>query len=168
MNPWILPFTLQLYVQSIIVFPLTLIFGKPVRFKQGVLVIEWWEWWDRRWPFTTCIWYLFGGSPGADESPTTWFHEVEVHVDQYEQMAVLSDIVALVVYLATGNWILALCIWGTGGPAWLLPGFLTSAKYRKAWKELGWKPWFGLYRFAWFERSAYAQTDVFRRNGGGR
>jgi len=168
MNPWLLPFTFQIVLQSIVLLPFALIFGKPVRFREGMLVLEWHPWFDEVWDFTTCIAYLFGGSPGADQNPSTWFHETGVHRVQVEELAVLSDIIALVVYLVTGNWILALCIWGSGGNLWMLPGFLTAARYRQAWKELGWKTWFGLYRFAWFERDAYAQEAMFKRNGGGR
>jgi hypothetical protein len=168
MTYWLLPFTFQLVLQSIVLFPIALIFGKPIGFAEGMLVFEWHEWFDRRWPFTTCILYLFGGSPFASHNPSTWFHEVGVHVKQFEELAVISTLVALGVYFATGSWVTALVIWGTGGPLWLLPGFLTAARYRSAWKELGWKTRYGLYMFSWHERDAYAQTDVFRRNGGGR
>jgi hypothetical protein len=168
MTYWLLPFTFQLVLQSIVLFPVYLIFGKPTGFKEGILLITWYEWFDRRWPFTTCILFLFGGSPFASENPVTWFHETGVHVKQYEEMAIIGDIIALGVYFATGDWITALVIWGTAGPLWMVPGFLTAARYRQAWKALGYKTWRGLYMFSWFERDAYAETEAFLRNGGGR
>ena len=166
MTYWLLPLTFQLVLQSLVLLPIALIFGKPVGFKEGVLIIQWYEWWDRRWPFTTCVLYLFGGSPFASENKSTWFHETGVHVKQYEEMAIIGDIIALGVYLSTGDWIVALVIWGTAGPLYMLPGFLTAARYRSAWKALGWKTWRGLYMFSWFERDAYAQEAQFVRNGG--
>lgn len=166
MNLFLLPLTFQLYLQSLILFPFALIFAKPVGFKEGMLVMEWHRYFDEVWDFTTCVGCIFASSPNMWNNPSTFFHEM-VHVGQYQELAVISDIIALVVFLVTGNWILALCIWGTGGPLWLLPGFLTSARYRQAWKELGWKTWKGLYMFSWFERDAYAQQAQFKRNGGG-
>jgi hypothetical protein len=163
-----LPFTFQLVLQSIVLFPIALIFGKPVGFREGMLVVDWYEWFDRRWPFTTCIAYIFGGSPFAAENRSTWFHEVEVHVKQYEDLAVLSTIIAVGVYFATGSWITALVIWGTGGPMWVLPFFLTAFRHRQAGKELGWKTWKIMYMFSWHEKDAYAETEAFIRNGGAR
>lgn len=168
MSYWILPFTFQLVLQSIVLFPVSLIFGKPVGFKEGILIVEWWRWFDDRWPFTTCIAYIFAGSPAAEVQPGTWFHEVGVHVKQFEDLAVLGDVLALVVYLMTGDWVAALVIWGTAGPLWMLPWLLTALRHRKAGKELGWRLWRTMYMFSWHEKDAYAETAVWRRNGGGR
>lgn len=161
----LLPFTFQIVLQSIALFPISLIFGKPVGFREGILLVQWWKWWDGIWDFTTCIAYVLGASR-YHQSEATWFHEVGVHVKQYEDLAVLSDIVALGVYLSTGNWIVALVIWGTGGPLWMAPNYLTALRFRKAGKALGYKLWRTMYMFSEHERSAYAQEAAWKRNGG--
>lgn len=166
MSYWMLPFTFQLVLQSIVIIPFAIIFGKPARFKEGVLVLYWHEWFEKRWNYSTTLAFLMGTRPGHEDRASLWFHEKNVHVKQSEDLAVLSDILALTVYLVTGNWVLALCIWGTGGPLWQLPNFLTALRFRKAGKELGWPLWNTMYMFSEHERSAYAQTAQFTRNGG--
>ena len=163
----LLPLTFQLVLQSIVLFPIALIFGKPARFKEGVLVLYWHEWFEKRWAYSTTISFLMGTRPGQEERASLFFHEVGVHVKQYEDLAVLSDIIALGVYFGTGSWIAALVIWFTGGPLWLLPNFLTALRFRKAGKVLGWKTWNTMYMMSEHELSAYAQTAQFKRNGGG-
>jgi hypothetical protein len=91
---------------------------------------------------------------------------VGVHVKQYEDLAVLSTLIAVGVYFATGSWITALVIWGTGGPLWVLPNYLTAFRFRKAAKELGWGIIDTMNYMSGHERDAYAQTKVFVRNSG--
>ena len=166
MTFWLLPLTLQLVLQSIVLAVVSVPFAKPVGFKEGVLLLQWWDWVDRRWPFTTCVAYVFAGSRWAPDDGAIWFHEVDVHVKQYEDLAVLSDIIALGVYLSTGSWVTALVIWATGGPLWLLPNYLTALRYNQAGKALGWRIWERLCRMSEHERSAYAQEGLYKRNGG--
>jgi len=171
MTWFLLPFTFQIVLQSIPIWLVALIFGKPVGFREGVALIEWYKWWDDRWPFITCIGYVFGAGKFDISNPAKWFHEVGVHVKQFEDLAVLSDILAGVVLLyghLTGQttWPLALGIWASGGPLWLLPFYLTALRWRKAGKQLGWKTWKIMYRFSWHERDAYAEEAQFVRNGG--
>ena len=168
MTYWLLPFTFQLVLQSVVLALLSIPLWKKPFFKEGILVVQWREWWDARWDYTTCIAYVMGVSPDRVDNKATWFHEVGVHVTQFEDLAVLSDIVALGVYFATGSWVTALVIWATGGPLWLLPNFLTALRFRSTGKELGWKLWYSMYRLSGHERSAYAQEEVFVRNGGAR
>lgn len=166
MTYWLLPFTFQIVLQSVVVGLFGLIFGRPIGFREGILVYRWWQWFDKRWPFATTIAYLTGvGETGF--SARLWFHEVGVHVKQYEEMAVISTIISAAIFYFV-PWQVSLAIWATGGPLWLLPGFLTAARYRQSWKALGWKTWRGLYMFSWFERDAYAEEAAFVRNGGGR
>lgn len=169
---WVLlPFTFQIVLQSIVLWLIALIFGKPAGFREGVALIRWHDWWDYRWPFVTCIGFVMGGSDRALQDRSVWFHEVGVHVKQFEDLAVLSDVVAGVVLLygyLTGHttWPLALGIWASGGPLWLLPNFLTALRFRKAGKELDWRTWRTMYMMSEHERSAYAQEAQFVRNGG--
>jgi hypothetical protein len=82
-------------------------------------------------------------------------------------MAVLSTIIAGAIY-AFVPWQVSLVVWATGGPLWILPSYLTALRFRKAGKKLGWKLWETMYRMSEPERSAYAQEEIFVRNGGGR
>jgi hypothetical protein len=165
---FLLPFTFQLVLQSAIVALLSLPLWRRPSFREGILVVEWREWWDRRWNYTTCISYVMGISQWNTHTESTWFHETNVHVKQFEDLAVLSDIIALGVYFATGSWVTALVIWFTGGPLWLLPNYLTALRFRKAGKALKWSIGNTMYMMSEHERSAYAQTEQFIRNGGAR
>ena len=171
MTYWLLPFTFQLVLQSIVVAIFGLIFGKPIGIREGVLMVRWHRWFDHRWPFATTIAYVMGGSKVDFADARLWFHEVGVHVKQYEDLAVLSDIIAAVVllwgYLAgVSSWPLALGIWASGGPLWMLPWFLTALRHRAAGKSLKMRLWEIMYRFSWHEKDAYAETRVWQMNGG--
>ena len=171
MTLWLLPLTFQLVLQSLVVWCVALIFGKPVGFRQGVALIEWSPWWQYRWPFVTCIGFVMGGSRRDLEDRQLWFHEVNVHVKQYEDLAVLSDILAGVVlgYGALSGqqtWPLALGIWLSGGPLWLVPSYFTALRFRRVGRELGWNVWRTMHMMAEHERSAFAQEAQFVRNGG--
>jgi len=167
MTYWLLPFTFQLVLQSIVVALLSLPLWRKPSFREGILVVQWRDWFDDRWRFSTCVAYVMGAGRDDIDRGATWFHEVNVHVKQYEDMAVLSTIIAGAIY-AFVPWQVSLVVWATGGPLWILPSYLTALRFRKAGKKLGWKPWETMYRMSEPERSAYAQEEIFVRNGGGR
>ena len=167
MTYWLLPFTFQLVLQSVVVALLSLpLWNKPF-FREGILVVQWREWWDKRWRYTTNLGFVVGGSPDDIHNPATWFHEVGVHVKQYEDLAVRATILAAAIFYWV-PWQVALVVWATGGPLWLLPNYLTALRFRKAGKKLGWGIGNTMYMMSEHERSAYAQTEVFVRNGGAR
>lgn len=171
MTYWLLPFTFQIVLQSLVVALLGIPFYRKPFFRDGILVVQWRPWFDDRWPFATTIGYIIGMGEDVLDNAALWFHEAGVHVKQYEDMAVLSDIIASVVLIygwAAGvkTWPLALGIWASGGPLWLLPFFLTALRHRGDAKELGWRLWETMYRFSWHEKDAYAETEQWVRNGG--
>ena len=173
MTPWLLiPFTLPMVVQSAVLALLTIPLWEQPFFRNGKLIVIWREWWDEKWRYTTCIGYVMGVSRFQVGDAATDFHE-EVHTHQAEDLAVVATLVALGVLLASVNdgwstWPIALTIYATGGPLWQVFNFITALRFRKAGKGLGWKTWNTMYMFSEHERSAYAQTAVWRRNGGGR
>ncbi len=167
MTLWLLPLTFQLVLQSVVLALLSLPLWSNPFFREGILVVRWREWFDDRWNYTTCLAFVMGVSDYSVDRPDTWFHETGVHVKQYEDLAVLSTIIAASIF-AFVPWQVALVVWATGGPLWLLPNYLTALRFRKAGKELGWSIGNTIYMMSEHERSAYAQTEVFIRNGGGR
>jgi hypothetical protein len=161
----LLPLTLQLVLQSALVALLSIPLWKKPSFREGMLVVLWREWWDERWNYTTVLGYVMGVSPYHNDNGATWQHEVGVHVKQYEDLAVLSTIIAGAIFYWV-PWQVSLVIWATGGPLWLLPNYLTALRFRKAGKGLGWSLGNTMYMMSEHERSAYAQTAQFVRNGG--
>jgi hypothetical protein len=167
MTYWLIPFTFQLVLQSALVALLSIPLWKKPTFREGMLVVQWREWWDTRWDYTTVIGYVMGVSPDHDGDKATWFHEVNCHVKQYEDLAVLSTVIAGAIYYWV-PWQVSLVIWATGGPLWLSFNYLTALRFRKAGKALGWSIGNTMYMMSEHERSAYAQTAQFVRNGGAR
>jgi hypothetical protein len=126
---------------------------KP-RFAGGVLTAQWRPWATKRWRWSTTIGYAIIYQPDvrtASGPPSVVEEHERVHVRQVEDLMLLSLVVGLVVFAVTGNWLLGLLLWLSGG-AWQLPAFLTSA-VRHGFNING------LYRSNEHERSARAQTQ---------
>ena len=166
MTYWLIPFTFQLVLQSLVVALLTVPLWRKPFFREGLLVVQWRNWWDRRWNYTTCIGFVVGVSCWESNDEETWFRE-NVRVKQYEDLAALSTVIAAAIF-AFVPWQVTLVVWASGGPLWLLPSLLTALRYRKAGKKLGWGVWETMYRMSERERSAHTQSVVFRSNGGAR
>lgn len=146
---------------------------KKMRFEgAGVLTSEWKPWFAKLYPFSTTLGRAIIFSPGVRENARVRRHE-QIHMDQVEDLMLLSFLVGLVVGLCTGNWLLAFLLWFSGG-AWQLPNFLMALLrygHLVTWPKEGF--FFGrlkkflsnlfmgvAYRDSEHERSAYAQTDT--------
>ena len=118
----------------------------------GIAVLEWRPWFAKRWRYSTTLGRVVFCQPGVGERTSR--HEL-VHVHQVEDRMLLSLIVGAIVATATGDWLLGLALWWSGG-MWQLPNFATAAL------RFGWR---NAYRDAEHERSAYAQTDELLPGG---
>jgi len=124
---------------------------KPRMLPYRVLGAQWRPWWVKIWKYSTTFGRSIIYQPRVvDETPEvidnpTENHEM-VHVRQVEDRMVLAFCVGLVVFLVTGNWILGLALWTSGG-VWQLPNFLTTVLRGGH-----------IYRDSEHERSASAQT----------
>lgn len=76
-----------------------------------------------------------------------------VHVRQVEDLMFASLVVGAIVAAVTGNWLLGLVVWWSGG-AWQAPAFVASG-LRSGWTLEG------VYAQSEHERSARAQTSRF-------
>jgi len=125
---------------------------KPQMLPYGILIAQWRPWWGKIWKYSTTFGRSIIYHPNVvDEETgkiisTTEAHEM-IHVRQAEDRIVLAFFVGLVVFLVTGNWILGLALWASGG-FWQLPNFLTALLRGGH-----------VYRDAEHERSAYSQTS---------
>lgn len=83
----------------------------------------------RRWPWSTTLSHGIGyqerhrAAKGAPETPLQR-HE-HGHREQAENMALRAFVIALIVWAATGNWILALCLWASSY-LWLATNFVAA------------------------------------------
>jgi hypothetical protein len=144
---------------------------KKLRFDgPGVLTSEWKPWFAKVYRYSTTIGRAIIFYPGSKERVRR--HE-QTHLDQVEDLMLLSFLVGLVVALTTGNWLLGFLLWFSGG-AWQVPNFLMAMLrygHHLKWPADG--SFFGklkqvlsdlfigiAYRDSEHERSAYAQTDV--------
>lgn len=149
-----LPWALTTWIIGMLSAALFLAY-KP-RFEQAaVLTMEWRPWFARLWRYSTtlgrCVWYQPGARDRRDPLDEPLERHENVHVRQVEDMMLLALLVSVVVTVATGDWLLGLIMWWSGG-AWQLPNFVTAVL------RFGWK---GIYRDAEHERSAYAQTALW-------
>lgn len=165
---WVL-FALSLPWTIVLGYPWVLFFAifaaKDLRFdRYGVLTAVWRDWVVRPrgkdgrpiWRYSTTLGRGIIYQPSARrsrlEDPLTETEDHElVHVRQVEDLLATSFVVGVLVAAVTGNWILGLALWASGG-AWQLPHFLTSAARHGGGLE-------GLYRQNEHERSARAQTS---------
>lgn len=145
---------------------------KKLRFEgAGVLTSEWRPWFARIWRFSTTVGRSTIYFPGS-RHPKTERHE-QIHLDQVEDLMLLSFLVGLAVIVCTGNVLLGFLLWSSGG-LWQLPNFLMALlRYGH---NVKWPPEGSFftrlknflrdlflevaYRDSEHERSAYAQTDL--------
>lgn len=134
---------------------------KPRFERWGALTAQWRPWAAKRWKYSTTIGFgiVYQASARSNPGdPSTSVEEHErVHVRQVEDMMLCSLVVGAVVAAVTGNWLLGLLLWVSGG-LWQLPAFLASA-FRHGFNLEG------LYRQNEHERSARAQTSRWCRDG---
>lgn len=161
MTWWLMPWTLPTLLQGWLVAFLAMWlvpFGKKPTMREGIVILLWRDWFANRWNFATTI----AAAMGVHHRPVSnrlWFHEVRVHIRQYEDMNVLGAIIGGLACIV--SWRLGLIIWATSGPLWYVPGYLTAiARFRREDKELGRKLWETMYWRCEIERSAYAQTKA--------
>ena len=128
-------------------------------FGYGVLTAEWKNWAAKIWGYSTTLGRGIIYQPDIRDEingPSNMIERHEdVHVRQVEDLMVLSFVIGLIIYLITGNWLLGLLIWWSGG-TWQLVDFFTAAI------RFGWK---NFYKDSEHERSAYAQCDLIRDAG---
>lgn len=154
-----LPWTLTVSYPLIGLFCL-LGMAESVRWDNfGVLTAVWTEKVARKWEYSTTFGRAVVFYPGMRDDVRGLSTRVEkhedVHVRQMEDNAALGFL--LFILLATfGHWGLGLFVWWSSG-VWLAVCYLTSGV------RWGWSP-DSIYRNAEHERSAYAQTDVFKRS----
>lgn len=130
--------------------------AEEVRLEEhGVLTATWRPWAASLWRFSTTIGRGIVFQAACRRKFTfenmgrIELHE-RVHVRQVEDLMLLSLIVGVVVFASTGNWLLGLALWWSGG-AWQLPNFLTAAMRHGIGQA---------YRRSEHELSAYSQTDA--------
>lgn len=144
--PW------DLIIWLLILF-IWLLWGTKLYWQDGlwcVLKPESWpkRTWYKKWAGTT-----FGhGGFLSTEKYRVKFHE-NIHVEQYEVAMLQYFLLGFIFLIATKCWILSGCIWLSG--SWF--PYTTSALQAKLRGE-------ALYRGNIFEESAYAQTDLLRKN----
>ncbi|MGW8177452.1 MAG: hypothetical protein ACWGQW_01430 [bacterium] len=138
---------------GIVLLAIVLFFAhKPKLAPYGTLTAQWRPWWAAKWKYSTTFGRAIIYHPRiADGTPEIIDHRVEkhemVHVRQVEDRMLLAFLVGLVVFLVTGNWILGLALWVSGG-VWQAPNFVTAVLRGGH-----------IYRDTEHERSAYAQVS---------
>lgn len=134
-----------------------------------ILTAELKDWAAKKWPFSTTVAYGVLIHPHSrrkelsDPRTRTEEHEMEVHVSQFEDVALLGMILGLIIAGVTGNWWWFLALWGLS-PALIIPNFI-GALLRHGRPCPEGRGWFThwvmqtMYRDCEHERSAYAQTS---------
>jgi hypothetical protein len=157
--PWALTVSYPYVLLSIL-----LGFAQGLKWQTGAVMIATWKpWFGKKWKYSTTLGRGIVYHPMADIGPDEKIdsrierHE-HVHVRQIENYMLLSLIVGAVVFAFTGDWLLGLLLWWSGG-MWQLPNFITAGLVH------GWRH---VYRDSEHERSAYAQTDMFKMLTGGK
>lgn len=126
----------------------------------GVLTAVWKEKIAKKWGYSTtaghAVVYMPGlRAEGSDPVTSIEKHE-DVHVRQYEDNMFIGFLAMLVLGLAFGCWWGGLLIWWSAG-IWQAISYLTAG-FRWGFSQET------MYRNAEHERSAYAQTDVTKRD----
>lgn len=136
----------------------------------GVLVSEWKPWVAKFYHFSTTIGRGIIFYPGSKDRVAK--HE-QVHVNQVEDLMLLSLILGMLTIIFTGNVFIGFLLWMSGG-IWQIPNFATAMLrngHRVTWTSEGpfasrlkkflFDLFMGVaYRTCEHERSAYAQTDL--------
>jgi len=143
---------------SIILLAKIFFFAENLHFgPYGILLAQWKPWFASKWKYSTAFGRGVVFHPkviGKDNSiyHRIWQHEM-IHIKQIESLMMLSCIIGTIVGVITGNYLLGLGIWISGG-IWQLSNFMTAVLTGGH-----------IYRDAEHERSAYAQTSTFRNSG---
>lgn len=126
-----------------------------------VLSLELRPWFTKLWKYSTSmgrvIWYQPDRRDDDGIVDTRIERHEHVHVRQQDDMMTIALIISIWVLMASGDWLLALGIWMSGG-AWILVHYVTAG-LRYGWKDRAW------YEESEHERSAYAQTDLCAKLG---
>jgi hypothetical protein len=139
----------------------------------GILTLEWRPWFAKRFKYSTTIGRIILFQPGARRGPAELDDQLErherVHVRQVEDLMVLSALVGASVWLCTGDALLGLALWASGG-LWQAPGWFTAVmRYGfgspRADGKLIKRIFDVAYRDSEHERSAYAQSDAWPGGG---
>jgi hypothetical protein len=155
---WLL-FVLALPWTLTVSYPLLWLFwvfglAQDLRWSEyGVLTATWSDKAAKYWFYSTTIGHGIVFYPGAREDVRVVRHE-DVHVRQAEDNALLAFLLFLLI-ASCGHLGLALFVWWSHG-TWPVLCYVASG-LRYGWAQDS------VYRNAENERSAYAQTDVFKR-----
>lgn len=146
MTYWLAPFVLQSIVLGHLFGALTLMFGfsHSPQYRGGILVVLWRPWFAKRWRYSTTIGHCVAMHPAHGQR--VWFHETEVHIHQFEDLCLLGDALALLLFHWV-DWRVSLILWATSGAPWLVLNFISG------WIRYG-DPYWG----SEHERAAYAIT----------
>lgn len=121
----------------------------------GILTATWKPWAAKRWKYSTTlgtgiVYQEDRRAPKGSDWTSVQNHE-HVHVRQVIDQMLLSLVIGAVVTVVTGNWILGIVLWWSGG-LWQAPNFLTAGM-RNGFNLAG------VYRGSEHERAAYAQCS---------
>ncbi len=148
---------------SYVTLAMIFFFAHKPAFEPGwVLTAQWRPWFDKIYLFSLTLGRGIIYKPDWRDDPTEVNTQLErherVHIWQMEDNLFTAAILAIVIYLVLGDWILAVSVWASG-IAWQAPHFVTAGLRFKDFSIMG------LYYNAEHERSAYAQTDLCRAMG---
>jgi hypothetical protein len=128
-------------------------FVEKVHFENHcILVGQWRPWFAKKFKYSTEFGRSVAYNPRIIDKAGKPLRRVVqhelIHLQQVEDLMVLSLIIGVIVGFITGNWILGLIIWTSGG-AFQLPNFLTSVLRGH-----------DIYRGSMHEICAYAATQI--------
>jgi len=147
----------HLYVGAALLFG----FAREFAYEPGLVpTAEWRDWMDKKCPYSMTIGRgIIYKQAVRDDDPeiidTPLERHERKHIWQQEDCCFVADLIALLVFIMTGDVAAALAVWASG-VLWLLMYFITAGLRFGDWSHEG------LYRNAEHERSAYAQTDLPR------
>lgn len=133
----------------------------------GVFLAQWRPWVSKRWRFSTTLGNVVVMHP--DHGHVVRQHEL-IHVRQFQDVAFMGWIAGLLLLFVNGGLLPEAAVVWASAPVWKLAHYVTSMlrgngtlhsrSARGVWGKFK-RWWFGVYREAEHERSAYAQTALY-------